>query len=78
MDKILEIANNILAEKRLPHININDDLKLCGFSSTDMLSLILRLEKHNYNVVNLAVQSITTVEDLHDKITNNTGGREIV
>jgi len=78
MDKILEIVNNILNDKYLPNIEIDDDLKLSGFSSPDMLILILRLEKCGYNVSHIAVQNITTVEDLWDKIENKIGDRTII
>jgi len=78
MNKILEIVNDILNDKYLPGIGVDDDLKLSGFSSPDMLILILRLEKCGYNIANIAIQSIESVNDLYHKIERGIGGRTII
>ena len=78
MDKILNIVNNILDEKRLPHIRKNNDLLISGFSSMDKLLLLLKLEKEGYDVVNISASDITTVENLYSKITNQISDRKII
>jgi acyl carrier protein len=78
MDEILKIANDILTDKKLLPIGTNDNLKLCGFSSADMLIFVLKLEKLGFNVTNIAVQNITTVNDIYTKIISQTSDREIV
>ncbi len=78
MEEILYIVNSILDEKRLPHINTNDNLSINGFSSVDKLSLLLKLEKNSYNVINISASDITTVENLYYKITNKISDRKII
>lgn len=78
MNEILEIVNDILEEKELPHIKFYDNIKQSGFSSADMLALLLRLEKLGYNVVNISVQNITDVADLYNKLQFKISDRSIV
>ena len=78
LNELLVMANDILYEDDLPSIDVDDDIKLCGFSSMDMLILVLKIEKTGINISNMDIQSVTSIRDLYQKIEQDVGGRIII
>ena len=78
LNELLDIANDILYEEDLTSIDVDDDLKKSGFSSMNMLMLIMRIEKTGIKLSSIAIESIDSVRDLHQKIKNEEGGRTIL
>jgi len=78
IDQLLTIANEILLDEDLPSIEIDDDLQTHGFSSMNILMLIIRIEKAGHNMSNIAVESISSLRELHYKIINKVSDRTII